>query len=147
MSAHVATQPSAPINSRRLIVAPEARHLMVANCDIAREGSALRMTNVRFGSKADMCAATSDVCFTPDSDHESGHVPMVMSALPPKADMCSAARDVRYGRIADIQRSPSRLAWTARLGCLHPRLKLTFAREFTCLPGTPWLLGSPAVQC
>src|SRR5262245_38205892 len=39
--------------------------------------------SVRFGSKADICAATSDVCFTPDSDHESGHVPMVMSAVPP----------------------------------------------------------------
>ena len=34
---------------------------------------------VRFG-------AESDVRFTP----ESGHVPMVMSALLPKADMCSA---------------------------------------------------------
>jgi len=29
--------------------------------------------DVRFGSEADICAATSDVCFTPDSDHESGH--------------------------------------------------------------------------
>src|SRR5262245_17218710 len=32
--------------------------------------------NVRFGSKADICVATSDVCFTPDSDRKSGHVPM-----------------------------------------------------------------------
>ena len=51
--------------------------------------------DVRFGSQADMCAATSDVRFTSDSDHESGHVPMVMSALPLKADMCSARDDVR----------------------------------------------------
>jgi hypothetical protein len=34
--------------------------------------------DVRFGSQADVCVATSDVCFTPDSDHESGHVPMVI---------------------------------------------------------------------
>jgi hypothetical protein len=26
------------------------------------------LDNVRFGSQADICAATSDVCFTPDSD-------------------------------------------------------------------------------
>ena len=55
--------------------------------------AALRIS-VRFGSKADICAATNDVCFTPDSDHESGHVPMVMSALPPKADVCSATAHV-----------------------------------------------------
>jgi hypothetical protein len=29
--------------------------------------------DVRFGSKADMCAAKRDVRFTPDSDRESGH--------------------------------------------------------------------------
>jgi hypothetical protein len=29
--------------------------------------------NVRFGSKADMCAAKSDVRFAPNSDRESGH--------------------------------------------------------------------------
>jgi hypothetical protein len=57
---------------------------------------------VRFGSKADMCGAATHVCFTSDSDHESGHVPIVMSALPPKADMCSALADVRFGPIADI---------------------------------------------
>jgi hypothetical protein len=50
----------------------------------------VRSGNVRFGSKADMCSAKEYVRFTPDSDHESGHVPMVMSALPPKADMCGA---------------------------------------------------------
>jgi hypothetical protein len=33
--------------------------------------SALR--NVRFGSKADMCAAISHVRFTPNSDRKSGH--------------------------------------------------------------------------
>ena len=47
-----------------------------------------------------MCGALVHVCFTPDSDQESGHV--VMSALPPKADMCSALAYVRFGPIADI---------------------------------------------
>src|SRR4029453_12942361 len=60
-------------------------------------GPLRRRSDVRFGSKADICAATSDVCFTPDSDHESGHVPMAMSALPPKADSGGATSDVRFG--------------------------------------------------
>ena len=44
--------------------------------------------DVRFGSQADICAAINDVSFTftPDNDHESGHVPMVLSALPPNAE-------------------------------------------------------------
>ena len=58
--------------------------------------------DVRFGSKADLCNATSDVCFTPDSDRESGLRQTVMSALPPIADMCGATRDVRFGPKADI---------------------------------------------
>jgi hypothetical protein len=37
-----------------------------------------------------------------DSDHKSGHVPNVMSALPPKADMCGANTDVRYGSFDDF---------------------------------------------
>ena len=37
----------------------------------------------------------SDVCFTPNSDRESGRLQTVMSAFTPKADMCSATRDVR----------------------------------------------------
>src|SRR5262249_14032669 len=66
-----------------------------------RNGTQPGRPHVRFGSLADICAATSDVCFTPDSDHESGHVPIVMSALLPKADMCGATRDVRFGLKAD----------------------------------------------
>jgi hypothetical protein len=31
------------------------------------------VSDVRFGSKADICAATSHVRFTPESDRESGH--------------------------------------------------------------------------
>jgi hypothetical protein len=56
-----------------------------------------RRPHVRFGSKADMCNALAHVRFTPDSDHESGHVPMVMSALPLKADMCGAYHHVCFG--------------------------------------------------
>ena len=55
--------------------------------------------------KADMCAAKSDVGFTPNSHRESGFPATGMSALPPKVDMCSAIRDVRYGPIADIDGS------------------------------------------
>jgi len=76
--------------------------------------------NVRFGSEADMCAAKSDVRFTPNSDHKSEFPHKVMSALPPRAtakaifsqgimsalpptaDMCSATADVCFGPIADI---------------------------------------------
>ena len=51
----------------------------------------MEVADVRFGSKADICAATSDVRFTPDSDRKSRHAAMVMSALHPiataKADM------------------------------------------------------------
>src|SRR5262249_39177961 len=65
--------------------------------------TANRRFNVRFGSKADMCAAKRHVRFTPNSDRESGFPQTVMSALPPKADMCSAARDVRFGPKADIE--------------------------------------------
>src|SRR5262249_30312226 len=56
---------------------------------------------VRFGSKADMCAAKRHVCFTPNSDRESEIPQKAMSALPPKADMCGATGDVRFGPIAD----------------------------------------------
>jgi hypothetical protein len=58
---------------------------------------------VRFGSKADICAAIRHVRFTPDNDRESGFPHKVMSALPPKADMCSALAYVCFGPIADIE--------------------------------------------
>ena len=64
---------------------------------VSRQLRHLKRRHVRFGSEADMCTARVHVRFTPNSDRESGHVPMVMSALPPKADMCSATRDVRFG--------------------------------------------------
>jgi hypothetical protein len=55
----------------------------------------LRRCHVRFGSKADICGAPTDVRFTPDSDRESGFSQKVMSALPLKADMFSALARVR----------------------------------------------------
>jgi hypothetical protein len=60
------------------------------------------MDHVRFGSKADICAAKNHVRFTPNSDRESEFPQQAMSALPPRADMCDAATDVRFGPIADI---------------------------------------------
>jgi hypothetical protein len=66
---------------------------------------ALEGGDVRFGSKADICAAISDVRFTPNSDRKSRHAAMVMSALHLKADMCGATKDVRFGPKADITRT------------------------------------------
>jgi hypothetical protein len=63
--------------------------------------------HVRFGSKADICAATSDVRFTPDSDHESRHAAMAMSALHLKADMCGATAHVCFGPEEDIALGPT----------------------------------------
>jgi hypothetical protein len=63
----------------------------------------VRGANVRFGSYADICTATSHVRFTPNNDRKSGHAAKAMSALPPKADMCDATSDVCYGPIADIR--------------------------------------------
>src|ERR1041384_2054048 len=48
-----------------------------------------------------MCSAQPHVCFTPDSDRESGHPQEFMSALPPEADMCGALRHVCFGPKAD----------------------------------------------
>jgi hypothetical protein len=77
------------------------------------------LTHVRFGSKADICAAKRHVRFTPDSDRESGFPRKVMSALSPKADMCGATSDIRFGPIADIAsliRSPGRHGQVASEG-------------------------------
>jgi hypothetical protein len=49
-----------------------------------------------------MCAAKSDVRFTPNSDRKSEFPHKVMSALHPKADMCGALDHVRFGPKADI---------------------------------------------
>jgi len=71
---------------------------------------------VRFGSKADICAAQRHVRFTPKSDRESGFPQTVMSALPPKADMCGALADVCFGPIADILDAAEMLFCARNLG-------------------------------
>jgi len=48
------------------------------------------LSNVRFGSQADICSAKRHVRFAPNSDRDSGLALTVMSALPLKADMCGA---------------------------------------------------------
>ena len=62
----------------------------------------MRTSNVRFGSKADICVATSHVRFTPIATAKADSRKRGMSALPPKADMCSAVVHVCFGPIADI---------------------------------------------
>ena len=74
--------------------------------------------HVRFGSKADICAATSHVRFTPNSDRESGHAGNAMSALPPKADMCSALRCLLWANSGH---------GVVTIRSLHPRWKLSLA--------------------
>jgi len=82
------------MNSRRLITDSSGLQDIVAAQTCAGKDPA----NVRFGSKADMCAAKGHVRFTPKSDHENGFPHKVMSALPPKADMCGAMSNVPMGQ-------------------------------------------------
>src|SRR5262245_22055606 len=95
VSGQIAVEPAITfMKSRRLIASPEAQdkalyQLKVGHCKGGRVGS-----DVRFGSKADICTAPAHVRFTPNSDRESRHPQPVMSALPPKADMCGALVDV-----------------------------------------------------
>ena len=62
----------------------------------------MNLSDVRFGSKADICAATSNVRFAPNSDRQSGLPRQAMSALLLKAEVCGALADVCYGPIADM---------------------------------------------
>jgi len=79
-SGNVTADPASPLmKSRRLICHPKGWDIVSAqNC------TGNRATDVRFGSKADMCGAKRYVRFTPDSDRESRHPRRVTSALPPK---------------------------------------------------------------
>ena len=62
----VAAPPIRPRNSRRLMSAPKTQDEASYPAKLAyRKGS----TDVRFGSKADICAAKSHVRFTPKSRH------------------------------------------------------------------------------
>ena len=78
------------------------------------------LRHVRFGSKADMCSAQADVCFTPNSDRESGLPQTVMSALPPKADMCGATAHVCFGPKADMM-SLTQIICRLAIGALPAR--------------------------
>src|SRR5262249_33983270 len=69
-------------------------------CKLQARPVSLRLYQ-RYRSKADICAATSHVRFTPNSHRESEFPQRAMSALPPKADMCSALAYVRFGPKAD----------------------------------------------
>ena len=53
--------------------------------ELCTDRGAEKPVNVRFGSKADIRTAKSDVRFTPNSDRKSGFPHKVMSALPPKS--------------------------------------------------------------
>src|SRR5262249_14844402 len=116
------------MNSRRLIAAPTAQDRALIIQTSTLEASDVRPADVRFGSKADICGATSHVRFTPDSDRESGLPQTVMSALPPKADICSAATHVCFGPQADMRRysitSSARLS--SDCGTVRPRVFAVF---------------------
>jgi hypothetical protein len=120
------------MNSRRLIAAAEAWTGIVATLACVEEG------DVRFGSKADICAAKTHVRFTPNSDRESEIPQNVMSALPPKADMCSALAHVCFGPKADscTAAKPPRFSGEGGLdhspmvlGDCRPLIKLTPERH------------------
>jgi hypothetical protein len=101
-SGHVAAPPPITLmKSRRRIASPatSGQRIVAVQTRLVK-----RRSGVRFGSKADIRAAKSHVCFTPNSDRESEFRPKVVSALPSKADMCGALGHVCYGPIADIGR-------------------------------------------
>ena len=56
---------------------------------------------------ADICSASTHVRFTPSSDHKSGHLPRVMSALPLKADMCGAVAALLRPSVLGLMTSSS----------------------------------------
>jgi hypothetical protein len=95
-------------------------------------------SDVRFGSKADICAAKRYVRFTPISDRESEIPQKAMSALPPKADMCSAKRHACFGPKADI----IELGFHQRLDFTSLIVVFVAPLPFHCSP----LSSSPAKQ-
>ena len=89
------------------------------SCAVRLTNRVGRWSHVRFGSKADICSATTHVRFTPNSDRKSGLPQKILSALPPKADSRSAATHVRYGPKADMCSAKayvcsSRARWNVR---------------------------------
>src|SRR4029078_10454482 len=82
--------------------------------------------DVRFGSEADICAATSHVRFTPNSDRKSRHAANGHVCFHPKADMCSALAHVCFGPEADIG-SPSITASASAINFAGIRSPSNFA--------------------
>jgi len=76
-----------------------------------KNGHSATQTNVRFGSKADICSASTHFALRPIATAKSGFPQKVMSASPPKADMCGATRDVRFGPKADITALVKKWMW------------------------------------
>ena len=68
------------------------------------------MRSVRFGSKADICAAKSHVRFTPNSDHESRH------AANGHVRPVAKGGKVKDGRLSDKQVARTIKAFAVHLG-------------------------------
>jgi hypothetical protein len=84
--------------------------------------------DVRFGSKADICAATSHVRFTPNSDRESGYLRFVMSALPPCVDVYGP-RPIATGRRDQVQWSQLLTYIRLPAGCCKAALSVRVPRQ------------------
>src|SRR5262249_7023489 len=103
-------------------------------------------SDVRFGSKADMCSARAHVRFAPNSDRESRHPQTVMSALPPKADICAApAHPLLWAKADNGLYRASAFGSFARAGCplldrpvptgaLSPDLRCSILTNFIAQP-------------
>src|SRR5262245_586358 len=77
-SGQVAIPPATTLRrSRRLIIAPEAQ-----THDVSKLPQRSGGVDVRFGSKAHMCVAKSDVCFNPNSDREHEQACLRRERLP-----------------------------------------------------------------
>jgi hypothetical protein len=96
-------------------------------------------SHVRFGSKADMCAAKCHVRFTPNSDHKSGH-PMVDQRGQPTqgtVERCAAIqaswRQLAGGSTAGFARMVERAGIEAKFGFkAHPYMPRPKATSCCC---------------
>src|SRR5262249_25392897 len=98
---HAAKPTTTPIKSRRLIVAPGAQETTSYRLKLVlRRGRARvrsTLTNVRFGSKADICTAPAHVRFTPESRHKGARMECPLTA---KSGHCAADRRLIFFEIA-----------------------------------------------
>jgi len=84
------------MNSRRFIY-PSVTKVYRVGAALGKSGEMSAL-----GQKQTYAVQHAMSALPPNSDRESGHAAMVMSALTPKADMCGANRHVCFGPIADI---------------------------------------------